>query len=324
MLFAKLTHKLDRLVEYMNYVKFKKTDGLDCCLLSFLGILKVGSKIIQIDNYPDYDLSPYEGMEATTYYFKDSWNFGEEFSSIINVSIEDPRIFHADDIERLINKYAIDSDKINPFDVILNDILNQNKNVMDEGMIPDLDEFTLHPIQIDRIDYAKKEIHFLGSYYGNSCTIQPMDWNILVECFFSGFVSSDTCGKFYVDLISESYSLRDAGNLKLSYFLMYAAFENYINEKLNTHNEAGRLKDKLKRLFRKQFNSLKNHEIYTSIIGEFDKWEGFRNDIAHGKKAQENVTDETVKEATIFVLTLIASWESRESNFESLLKIISS
>jgi len=317
--YAKATPKIKLIGGNMNYAQFKKTDGLDYCLLSFLKIIKVSSRIIKINNHPDYDLSPYKGMDATTYYFKDSWSFDEEFGGIINATIKDQRIFHADDIERLAGQYVIDFDTRNSFDVILNDILKQNKDVMEEGMYPKFDEFEFYPIQIERVDHSKKTIHFSGSYYGDGGTIEPMDWDILIECSFCSFASSDTFGKFYVDLISESYSLREAGNLKLAYFLMYAAFENYINEH---DDKEGRLKDKLKTLFKNRFNSLKNLEIYTSVINEFDRWEGIRNDIAHGKKAKENITDEMIEGITIFVLTLIASWELKESSFESLSKTI--
>lgn len=302
----------------MNYVKFKKIDDLDHKLLSLLGILEVRSKIIQIDNDPDYDLSNYQGTVEKTYFFKDSWSFDGEFGAVIDVSIENQCVFHFDDIKRLAKEYKVHFDSSNPCDVVLNEIRKNNKDLMwEEGTSPEFDGFKLNDIRVERIDHSEKVVHFFGSYDGDSYSIQPMDWNIFIECSFYSFASSDTFGEFYVDLIAESYSLRDAGNMKLSYFLMYAAFENYINERLNAHDKADRLKDKLNELFNSQFSPLQKHQIYTSIIGEFDKWEKIRNGIAHGK-AKIEITSEMVEGLTIFALALIASFESRESQFDLL------
>jgi hypothetical protein len=301
----------------MNYLTFKKIDNLDHKLLSFLRIIEVGSKIIPINNYPDFDFSNYQGLTEQTYFFKDSWSFDGEFGAVIDVSIENQCVFHVDDIKRLAEEYNVYFDSSNPCDV-LNEIRGNNKDLMlDEGIPPDFDGFKLNDIRVEKIDHSEKVVHFFGSYDGDSYSIDPMDWNIFIECSFYSFVSSDTFGKFYVDLISESYSLRDDGNMKLSYFLMYTAFENYINERLNSQDREGRLKDKLNELFKMQFSSLGNHQVYTSVVGDFDRWETIRNEIAHGK-ANIKITSEIVDGLTIFSLALITSLESGESQFELL------
>ncbi len=306
----------------MNYAKFKKIENLDLKILSFLGILQTKSRIIQINNYPDYDLSGYGGQFEKTYYFTDSWSFDGEFGAVLNVSIESQRVFHSDDMERLSEEYDVHFGENNAYDLVLNEIRNENEHLMwSEGFPPDFDGFKLNDIRVDRIDHSKKEVHFFGSYDGDSSSIQPVDWNIFIECSFCSFISSTTSGKFYVDLISESYSLKDSGNMKLSFFLVYAALENYINECLDRHEKEGRIKDKLNELFRSRFTSLEKHQIYTSAAGEFDDWEKIRNWIVHGK-AKVDITNEMVEEFTIFVLTLMASFEAKETIFDSLLKEI--
>ena len=129
-----------------------------------------------------------------------------------------------------------------------------------------------------------------------------MDWRTFVECSFYGFVSGSRTNKFYVDLIAESYALQDAKNYKLAYFMAFTALENYINVCQNINNGSGRLKDKLSDIFKMQFNSLGKHEIYTSLLGEFKKWEALRNYIAHGKK-ESKVSEKDVTDLLIFILT---------------------
>lgn len=302
----------------MNYSKFKNQNNVELGLLSILGILKKESRIIQIDNYPDYDLSRYEGFTEKPYFFRDSWSFANDYAVIIKSSIDHIGVFHSDDIDRLASEYEVPFDVKNQFDITLNIIREKNADIMwEEATVPDFDGFELNAIKIERIDQFSKAIYFQGGYTGASDSIQPMDWNILVECSFYAIISASLTGNFYTDLIAESFALKDAENYRLSYFIAFSALENYLNDRLDSHNKEGRLKDKLSELFKKEFGTLNKHQIYTSIAGEYDSWESIRNCIAHGR-SDHQVTKEQVDGLTVFMLTLLASIEIAEDSFDGM------
>lgn len=302
----------------MKYSQFKTKNNIEISILLLLGIIKNESKIIQIDHHPDFDLSNYAGFAETTYFFRDSWNFLNAYSAIMLPKIKHIGVFHYDDVRRLASEYKIPFNDSNTLDASLNFIKDKNIDLMlDESLDPSFDGFKLHNLRISRTDQLNKKLEFEGGYIGASDTIDPQDWHVFVECSFYGFTPSASFGKFYADLLAESFALREAGNNKISYFITFSAFENYINECLNTHNQEGRLKDKLAQLFRDRFGELNSHQIYTCTAGDFDNWENIRNGIAHGKNAN-NITKEDVGGLTKFVLTLMASIEKHTTCFEDL------
>lgn len=302
----------------MSYSTFKKIANIELSLLSLLGMLKTESRIIQLDNYPDFDLSGYEGFVEKPYFFRDSWGFSDAYAAIISASIEHVGVFHFDDVRRLASEYKVPFRKNESFDVVLNRIRAINSDLMwEEATDPDFNGFKISEIKIERIDQFGKEVQFFGGYSGASDSIQPMDWNILVECSFNALVSGARFGGFYADLIAESYALRYVRNHKLAFFIVFSALENYINERLDSHEREGRLKDKLSELFRNKFGCLQRHQIYTSIVGEYDSWESIRHGIAHGKVSQ-SVTRDMVGGLTVFILTLLASIEESEESFKGL------
>ncbi|MEQ1976821.1 hypothetical protein [Xenorhabdus sp. SGI240] len=302
----------------MNYEQFRKQKDIDLRLLSLLGILKQEHRIIQLDNYPDYDLSSYEGFNEKPYFFRDTWSFANDYSAIINIVVKNVKVFHFDDIKRLSSEYKVPFRYNERFDIVLNRIRKMNPELMWwEGIEPDFDGFKLSEVKIGRVDQFQKIVEFFGGYTGASDSIEPMDWDIVIECSFNGFVSGEHYGKFYADLIAESYALRDAGNYKLSYFIAFTTLENYINERLGTHDKEGRLKDKLSELFKVQFGSLVKHQVYSSVVGEFSTWEYMRNAIAHGKERIE-VARKHVDELMVFILTLLSSIEQHQASFDGL------
>lgn len=306
----------------MNYTTFKTKKNIEQKILRHLGILKITSRIIQINNYPDFDLSKYEGLSESTYYFRDSWSYEGHISAVTDISIESSAVFHYEDICRLSEEYGVLYKEKDGYGTFLDLIREKNIDVMSEaGISAEFDGFRLNSLQVERIDHPKKVVHFFGSYTGDSSTIEPLDWNLIIECAFSGFLSGEDSSDFYIDLVSESYALRDSGNLKLSYFILFTAFENFVNEKLGSQKEIGRLKEKLNLLFKTLYSSLERHQIYTSVAGQIDGWEKIRNEIAHGRSSNV-VTRNEINGLSIFVLTLIASFETKTSKFEELLNML--
>lgn len=306
----------------MSLKKFKKIVDVDLLLLRSIKILVRESKIIQVNNYPDYDRTPYGGMTVKGYVFDDEWSFANDYNAIINCEIAYIKGFHFDDIEDLSKAYEIPYFTGDSFDGILNDARELETELMDQrGFELNFDGFKLDDLSIERVDNINKRVHFSGAFNGDSYSIEPVDWKILVECSFDGFVSGDKVGSFYPDLLAESYSLKNAGSYKLSYFLIFSALENYINGTLKSEKDEVRLLQKLKDMFKIKFDDLGIHEIYTSIIGNFKRFEDFRNAIAHGNRPLD-IDEELVSELTLFVLMIIASYEHNLVSFDDLIKCI--
>ena len=131
----------------------------------------------------------------------------------------------------------------------------------------------------------------------------------------------NSLGMFYGDLIAESYALRESGNTKLAYFIAFSALENFTNERLNTYEQEGRLRDKFSDLFRNKFGSIARHPIYSSITGEFDFFESIRHKVAHGNQG-ETVDRALVDRLMLFVLVVMSSVKNGESTFDELHKNI--
>lgn len=302
----------------MKYEKFKSLDRVEIGLLRHLGLMGGSVRIIKLDNYPDFDITGYDRDTEQPYVFKDRWDFSNEYSALINASIEYSGVFHYDDVARLSREYGISFNSSVSKEEVLNKIRCLHNDLMSQDTIePEFDGFELHNIQIERVDQFAKEILFIGGYSGGYSEIQPEDWDIYIEVSLSGLVSGDSLGKFYGDLIAESYALRESGNNKLSYFIAFSALENFINERLHAHDQKGRLKGKFSELFCRKFASLDRNQIYTSIVGQYDCLESVRNQIAHGKQSA-TIEKALVDQLILFVLVVMSSIDNGESTFDEL------
>ncbi|MFA6051156.1 MAG: hypothetical protein WC762_01040 [Methylobacter sp.] len=302
----------------MKYEKFKTIDRVEDGLLQHLGLVKESVRIIKLDNYPDFDISGYDRHTERQYVFKDYWSFSREYAALSNASVNYSGVFHYDDIVRLSKEYEISFSS----GVSEEEVLNQIRCLHDDLMFQDsieseFDGFKLNDIKIERIDQFAKKVLFIGGYSGGYSEIQPDDWNIYIEIFLSGFVSGNSPGTFYVDLIAESYALKESGNTKLAYFIAFSALENFTNERLGAHDQEGRLKGKFSDLFRKRFISTERHQIYTSIVGEYDFLESVRHQIAHGNPGA-TVDRALVDQLILFVLVVMSSIDNGESTFDDL------
>ena len=306
----------------MKYEKFKSLDGVEFGLFQHLELARKSVRIIKLNNHPDFDLTGYDRHTERPYVFKDHWNFPKEYAALIYASVEHSGVFHYDDIARLSKEYGISSRSGVSEEEVLNQIRCQHVDLMLQDSIePDFDGFKLNDIKVDRIDQFAKEVLFIGGYSGGYSDIQPEDWDIYIEVSLCGLVSGNSLGMFYGDLIAESYALRESGNTKLAYFIAFSALENFTNERLNTYEQEGRLKDKFSDLFRNKFGSIARHPIYSSITGEFDFFESIRHEVAHGN--QGKITNRAlVDRLMLFVLVVMSSVENGESTFDELHKNI--
>lgn len=304
----------------MNYKKILSIDNSLEKLLFFLNILRYDRLIIQIENYPDYDISPYQREIISDYYFRNSWSFKYLFDYVIDVRILKSKLFHHDNI---FENEDLDTKN---FDLV--EDLTKNLNIINQYdsdffhyygyEIDDLDEFKVRQIRIFNIDNTDKKIRYEGSFFGNNDDIDPIDWGIFSLLEIKGINSY--LDNFYKELLSESYLLYINENFKLSFFICFSALENFINTQLNESDKEERLIDKIKRLYKLKFHNMQSNKIYTSIINDFDFFTNTRNTIAHGREKIE-IEENTSKKFLIFTSIMITLYNEEINNFEELAEI---
>lgn len=71
----------------MNFTNFKNKPNIEFQLLKYLDVITEESKILKIDNNPDYDLTGYDKFRAMTYFFEFDYEFSDEYSNVLWASI---------------------------------------------------------------------------------------------------------------------------------------------------------------------------------------------------------------------------------------------
>ena len=113
--------------------------------------------------------------------------------------------------------------------------------------------------------------------------------------------------------------------MTLAFFILFSAFECFINSELKTPNsdeeKGGRLGGKFEELYEKRFSGLSGHEIYLGIKPKFDRIKKARNAVAHGKKSHP-ISNDLLEETYYFVLILILSYQYNVSTFQDLKELL--
>lgn len=301
----------------MTFNQFSSRQDILLKLLASLGILTTKRIVIRIDNNPNYDISKYQVGDDADYFFKNFWDFSNEFNLVVDIEFIDTKLFHFDDLERSSAEYNLPFNREDHLKFI-NKVNSLHKSWFSKnGMQMDIDQFKLHHLRKISIDNIKKKLYYEGSFFGNHETFDPLDWGIysLVEL---NELTQDS-SKFYKNLIGESYLLQIESKYKLAYFLAYSAFESFVNKELNIKNDEKRLKEKITELFRTKFPQLERHQIYSSVINFYDGFTENRNNIAHGLN-EISISKETFQSALLSILTLIYCYEFDIKTFEDLIK----
>lgn len=292
-------------------------------LMLALNILEKVTEIKKIDHHPDYDLTPYQGPCTSNYVFKDTVSIPKSLSSLINVNLGIAKIIHFDDLKNLASSCSLPFSSGLGGEYIIECALENNEDAFSHsGFEPEIDQFKLNEIKAVINNDGSKTVDLEGSFIGDSYGISPEDWDLYTEIIYIGFKSSLDDEDFYVELISQSYSMHAQKHYKLAFFLAYSALENYTNCKLNSNEVEDRLTDKINRLFKKFFpeSDLSKHNVYTTVIGQFKKrLTPLRNHIAHGRR--HVFKNEESLEMLIYTLVLIASIETKESNLKKLIEV---
>lgn len=300
----------------MKYQEFLKQNDLLKKLLKKMNVIQQFKTIIKINNFPDADIIPTDWREDDNNYFKNSWKFDSYYKNVLEFAFLEERVYHFDQIreaeEELVMQLNIDDIEysLNLIDDVDSDYFQYN------GYDTDFNEsFKFHKVRLVAVDNFKKKIWYDGSFFGNHETYDNPEWGSFSKVQLVGIPS--VLMYFYQELLGESYLLYNSGNYKMSYFMAYAALENYVNSNLGSEESEERFKDKLKKWFKTKISNLETHEIYCSLIKKYDEFTKKRNVIAHGKENIE-IDKMEAENAILFVIILINSFEYNLSTFAVL------
>ena len=158
-------------------------------------------------------------------------------------------------------------------------------------------------IEVDAIDNNLSRIIYSGSFFSAGIH-HGNEADVVCEL---NVKAAQRVSNFYFELLIEAYALLNENNFKMSYFMSYAALENYINEKINGQNTEERFQDKFKKAYDTVPN-LSTHETYSKLYEVLGDYTLVRNVIAHGRDNDDvidNIDEESAKKIYIFVAVVI-------------------
>ncbi|MAC96752.1 MAG: hypothetical protein CMC96_14775 [Flavobacteriales bacterium] len=305
----------------LNYSQFAQIPQVLPKILTALGVIQNKRVLIKIDNTPDYDISEYLREIDTDYYFHNHWSFEDHFQSIVEAHFLEQFIFHYDGLKRASEELNLSFDTSDHTEFI-NRIYSLNPKKLPEYSFPlECDQFEFKNIRLASIDNIDKELFYEGAFFGNYETITPLDWSVYSLLDLIGVSFSNL--PFYKQLLSECYLLKKESKYKLAFFLAYSALESFVNSESGTGNDEERLKDKVTNLYRARFPELEKHQMYSSVMNQYYKFNNERNDIAHGTQ-QIDVSEDDLDSLLMFVLTMISCYEFSLNKFDDLYAKITS
>ena len=290
-------------------------------LLIKLGIIQFEDRYIYIDLRPDYDITPNQ-RDFAPYFFKNKWNFSGVYEYVFNIEIHKKRIYTDIDIEEIskelkMAKFQFDGSYC---DFLLK-ISKENPAELEcYGFPTDLDQFVLQSLRISNIDNLTKNVNYEGSFLGDCYEIE----SDTIPLYAYSTVKSLplVIDKFYKNLIAEAYLLFLQNNYKLSFFILFTAFESFVNFESSPRNKKGQVNQKLVKLFDEKFGSSATHEIFAHFKDYFSKANNIRNAIAHGKEYIE-ISFENIEDLFKYSLSLITSFQFLKRDFKNLLDWVS-
>lgn len=305
----------------MNKKDFCNIKNIELLLLKKLNIIKEKNYIYEISNYPDFDLTIYDKHNIKNYFFQNTKSFENDYLTVLEANISYSKMLHSDNLQEIKKKYP-DFDNFENNEMYLSNISNIDEEFLEQCGYEMLNNRVFERLSFNKLDLKilnnSKEFLFSGSYEAENSGIEPMDIYFFVQCKVLGISFDIEQGEFYKELLAEVYKFYLEGTYKIAYFLLFSAFESYINYKLQSHDEQKRLSEKINELFKNTFKDISKHQIYTSFICEFKCFETNRNTIAHGKESI-SIDQEGVSKVLIFVMVFINSIEHSISTFEELI-----
>ena len=269
------------------------------------GILEESECIFKMDFFPDFEYTDFQKGRIQTYYFHEEISFSNIYSDIISYSEITPHIFPVNEKPDFL-KNITNLKKIN----------NIDKEKFLEIKIPDkFDLFELQKIHLYSVDNIEKTLNYdctcktEGAFIGNDFI------DIYCTVHLCGITNNINSCDLYNQLIVDSYRKYQSKDYRMAFFLMFSAFECFINTKLGKQDEEKRLKEKKNELFKSIFPTLNANQIYSYI--NIKKHEKIRNEIAHGRK--ELYTEKSSVDDIYFdFISLIISYNEKIEKFNDL------
>lgn len=287
----------------MTYNQMKKKNQNDDFLYK-LNLILAKEIEFEINLDPDYDSTEYDKHTYKEYVFFQKEYFNEEYNSILRCYIKD---------------YGFKSDNKEE-----NELLNNDDRDLAKIIPSDFNE-RINKFELQGIDNINKTLNFYGAFFGDSFV---MDMSVLSEfkavaiCLIGYIPKNITEKEFYYQILAESRLLLEEDKINLAFFTAFSAIDLYINYWEEYHkfttNKNRRLKEKLKDIFKNALNvqDLGKHQIWSSLIIEFDKLELLRNDIAHGRQIKLNKNH--YNELIIVIISFILAMEHNLHTFEEI------
>lgn len=288
-----------------------------------LGLVAAITEVKYVDHHPDYDYSEYKGPDTQTYFFQTALTIPGDLSVVYDTEILSTCVILYDDLADIVAELGLDENPYEDRERILSEAFSRNADFINNIGYEDLDQFSLRSLEITTVENHQRHINLQGSFVGDSFGISPMDWGLYAVVRFMGFKEDLNESEFYRQLLVESFSLREKGDHRVSFFLAFSALEGYINLKMQAEAESGRLSDKVRDLFKHKFPDveLTKHQIYTHAVPDFNKrLTDLRNGIAHGRVSE--IDRDLSREMLLVALILICSAELHFASFSDIFPTI--
>ena len=277
----------------MTFEKFISHENLVSLLFEKLGLLKFVKHTVRLDNYPDFDISPYAGLEVTSYYFRHSWKFKDVYYAVINADFRRYGVFNYASVEHMLESMGMPSVQRDEALESAVERAADNAGEYDDVFYDHrYESFTVKRIEVNYIDNHSKKIEYSGFFDGDSTAIE--DDTVLIAELNLTIINANLTEPLYRLLLADSYLHYDNQEYNQAFFYAFVAFETYLTQ----FQPKGQLKQKLKRV------NVKDNEIFLTVSKELQRFEDIRNSIAHGKEFVK-VSASELKEFYALVIPVI-------------------
>jgi hypothetical protein len=306
-------------VPKISYKVILSEDKYLLLLMKRIGLVAEVTEVRYVNHHPDYDYSEYKGPVTQTYFFKTTLTIPSDLSFVYDTAILDTRVIHYEDFAGIVAELKLDADPNEDQEWILAEAFSRDSDFIYNIGYEALEQFSLHGLEITTVENHQRRINLQGSFVGDGYGISQPDWGLYAVVKFMGFKEDLNDAEFYRQLLAESFSLREKGDHRVSFFLAFSALEGYINWKMHVEADSGRLSDKVRNLFNYCFPDvdLGKHQIYTHAVADFNKrLTGLRNGIAHGRVGA--IDSDQSRQMLLVALILICSAELVVESFAEI------
>ncbi len=271
--------------------------------LKLKNIIMDSTFLFNIDFNPDYDYTDYGRDICQTYYFHGKIDFSNKFSNIISHSKIRPHIFSQYDKPYFLVKELSEISS------------NEIDQIIEKECPEKFDSFELLNCNLYSIDNIHKTLNYDCSCNTESYFLGDDALDIYFETDLCGITEKIINEDLYNQLIVDSYRKYLDEDYRMAFFLMYSAFECFINLMSGKPDEEKRLVQKKNELFKEKFPMLNSNQINSSV--DIDKYEKKRNIIVHGR---ENlvITKEMVDDIYFDFVSLIISYLYKINTFDDI------